>query len=133
VSALLAYLAALAVNNRFYLYPTFFSFLLHTTSEDVLNMIDSPHTQLEPTTQNPHMPVYSLEEQALGAIFPPMVRKCIWVYVAFINWKVRYNQYRFSKKHHGPPVYFPKEYFWFFFLVTGPTELPPGNAGDMAD
>jgi hypothetical protein len=72
VGALLAYLADLAVNNRVHLYPMFFSFLLHTMPEDVLKMIVSPHTQLELITQNPHMPVHSLEEQALHAIFRPM-------------------------------------------------------------
>jgi hypothetical protein len=69
VGAPLDYLAALTVNNRVVLYPTFFSFLLHTAPKDVLKMIDSPHTQLKPTTQNPCIPVCSLEEQALHIIF----------------------------------------------------------------
>jgi hypothetical protein len=60
------------------------------------------------------MPVHSLEEQALCAIFRPMVRKCIWEYTAFLNWKAKYDLYRFSKKYHGPSVYFPKEYFCSF-------------------
>jgi hypothetical protein len=63
VGALLTYLVALNVHNRFYLYPTFLSFLLHTAPKDVLNMIDFPHTQLDPTTQNPCMPVCSLENR----------------------------------------------------------------------
>jgi hypothetical protein len=95
---------------------------------DVLKMIDSPHTQLELTTENLCMPVHSLEEQAF---FNP------WYSTVFENmWHSSTERPDMTntdslKNTMGHLYIFQKNIFVLF--VTGPMNLPPGNGGDMID
>jgi hypothetical protein len=96
--------------------------------EDVLKMIDSPHTQLELTTENPCMAARSLEEQAFFNPGCAGVFENMW---HSSTEKPDMTNTDCPKNTTGHLYIFQRNIFVLF--VTRPTELPPGNVGNMAD
>jgi hypothetical protein len=73
VGTLLTYGISLHLSQRVYTYPSVWSYMLHNQPETVLQLIESKHYSVEPTTDNPIVIQPSLEDITIRAIFKPIL------------------------------------------------------------
>jgi hypothetical protein len=99
--------------------------MLHNQPETLLQLIESKHYSVEPTTDNPVVIQPSLEDITIHAIFKPILIHALKQYLAFLNWKEYFDTYRKNKTIELKTLY--KRNIGWNFCSYCRTEHPVGQ------